>query len=132
MMGVKQMDYRKRQLLKRSAYTILLSTLIPLPVVGQLKKYDAVKRQFDLNPSLDSMRAIGREYLKKYPNEYSRSYLLSLLQSSTGSKDDGLNNDFWDGLRTAVENDFQTEDVVFLNDWCLARTEARLCALAVV
>ena len=131
-MDIKQLDYRKRQLLKCSAYAFLLTASGSLPVVSQLATHGDGKHRSDLNPSLGSMQAIGREYLEKYPVERSQSTLLSLLESSTGSKGDGLYDFSWGGLRTAITDDFRTEDVVFLNDWCLSRTEARLCALAVV
>jgi hypothetical protein len=78
------------------------------------------------------MRAIGREYLNKYPDEHSRSTLLSLLRRGTGPESDGPYGFSWGELRRAIQDDFETEDVVFLNDWCLSRTEGRLCALAVV
>jgi hypothetical protein len=131
-MDVKQVDGRKRQLLKRSAYALLLGTAVPLPVLSQLVTHDGAKRFPDPVPSLDSMRAIGREYLNKYPDEHSRSTLLSLLRRGTGPESDGPYGFSWGELRRAIQDDFETEDVVFLNDWCLSRTEGRLCALAVV
>lgn len=131
-MDVKQVDGRKRQLLKRSAYTLLLGTAVPLPVLSHLVTHEDVKRFPDALPYLDSMQAIGREYLNKYPDERSRSTLLRLLKPRAGSETDGLHSFSWGELRTAIKDDFETEDVVFLNDWCLSRTEGRLCALAVV
>lgn len=131
-MDVKQVDGRKRQLLKRSAYTLLLGTAVPLPVLSHLVTHDGAKRFPDPVPPLDSMQAIGREYLNKYPDERSRSTLLSLLKPRAGSESDGLYNFSWSELRRAIKDDFESEDVVFLNDWCLSRTEGRLCALAVI
>jgi len=131
-MDVTKLDFQKRRLLKSSAYAVLLSTLGLLPAVSQAATRSAARYRPGSDTLSTSMQALGRAYLQKYPHENSRSTLLSLLESRAGSKRDGLYGLSRDGLRTAIQEDFSTDDVVFLKDWSLARTEARLCALSVV
>jgi hypothetical protein len=126
------LDFKKRRLLKWSAYTLLLSTSGLLSAVSQPSVRVATRRHSEFDELWRSMQALGREYLEKYPNENSRHNLLNLLESRTGSEGYGQYGLCWEGLRKSIKDDFRIDDVVYLKGWSLARTEARLFALSVV
>jgi len=131
-MDTTNIDYPKRQLLKYSAYTLILGTLGWLSPVTLSQARISTKYPLDRTMPLDSMQVLGREYLRKFPEENSRRTLLTLLESDSGPQGDGRHELSWHRLRVSIKNDFAVDDVVFLQNWSLARTEARLCALSVV
>jgi hypothetical protein len=82
----------------------------------------------------ESARAVGREYLRAFPAEASPEVLTARLGEqlpsglqAVASASDGRLRELL--LRAAAE-DFGDLRVVELRGWVLARTEARLCALA--
>jgi hypothetical protein len=82
----------------------------------------------------ESARAVGREYLRAVPAEASRGVLTARVaaQLPGGSRvlataSDGRLREL---LRDATSADFGELRTVELRGWVLARTEARLCALA--
>ena len=82
----------------------------------------------------ESARVVGREYLRAFPAEASRDVLTARVveQLAGGSRllatasDDRLR----ELLLRAAAGDFDDLRTVELRGWVLARTEARLCALA--
>lgn len=82
----------------------------------------------------ESARVVGREYLRAFPAEASRGVLTARVaeQLPGGSRvlatasDGGLR----ELLLRATAADFGDLRTVELRGWVLARTEARLCALA--
>jgi len=113
-------DHTKRVLLKAAVCGFSLCAPAALMAGSrQAVDTDPVAAVDDL---LDSMKAIGRAYLEQYPHERSRQDLQRLLDSNIS----------WPHLRARIIADFANDDVVFLQGWALARTEARLCALSVV
>ena len=125
-------DYPRRRLLKYSAYTFLLGISGLLPDLFRPVKHVQGIHNSGLGMPLESMQAFGREYLQKFPQENSHSILLKLLQDGTGLQEDGPYGLSPDGLRASIKNDFSKENVVYLKNWGLARSEARLFALSVV
>lgn len=82
----------------------------------------------------ESARAVGREYLRVMPAEASRQVLTARVADrlpggfrTLDSADEGRLRELM--LRATVE-DFADLRTVQLHGWVLARTEARLCALA--
>ena len=78
--------------------------------------------------------AIGRPYLARFPQENALHPLLTALLQKTSVGPDALDGLPSDRLRRFVreqrERDFAAGDVVILDGWIVARSEARLCALA--
>ena len=73
---------------------------------------------------------IGRAYLVQVPSESTRAALLEFLSGSDGA---ALTCEkFSDTIRQAVARDFDSGDLVSVEQWTLPRTECRLCALATV
>lgn len=83
-----------------------------------------------------SARTVGKEYLRRAPEEADRLLLVNAICGS----DCELQRALLDGddgrLRIAVRNrlrrDFADGRTVLLDGWLLSRTEARLCALATI
>jgi hypothetical protein len=82
----------------------------------------------------ESARIVGREYVRAFPAEASRGVLTARVveQLPGGSRAAATASD--DRLRElllrATAADFEDLRTVELRGWVLARTEARLCALA--
>ncbi len=126
------MDYTKRRLLKFTACAFGLKAL-GLPMVSTAgTRVPPGGHNPEQTPLLESMEAIGKEYLDKYPDEKSRSTLLNLVESRFGAQGSVLHGLSWNHLSAMIRDDFQSENIVFLRGWALARTEARLCALSIV
>jgi hypothetical protein len=64
--------------------------------------------------------AIGREYLRRYPEEASASWLAERLFGEEAAAE---------RIRMGRQQDFRDGDVVVIDGWFFARTEARLLAL---
>lgn len=126
------MDYTKRKLLKFTTCAFSLKAL-GLPIVSTAgTRAPSGYHSSETPPLLESMEAIGKEYLNRYPNEKSRHKLLNLVESRIDANNSGLYGLSWSNLNTMIRDDFQSENIVFLRGWALARTEARLCALSIV
>jgi hypothetical protein len=79
-------------------------------------------------------RSVGREYLRAVPAEASPRVLTvrvgERLPGGLGAVDAASDGRLRELLLRAAEEDFQDLRTVELHGWVLARTEARLCALA--
>jgi hypothetical protein len=82
----------------------------------------------------ESARVVGREYLRVIPAEASRSLLTArVVQRLPGgfrTVETADDSRLYGLLRRAVGEDFRDLRTIELHGWVLARTEARLCALA--
>ncbi len=78
---------------------------------------------------LDAPREVGRRYLRADPLEASPERVQAFLDefSDLGSPE-ALRQD----LARLRDRDFRVQDIVFIDGWVLARSEARLCALTVL
>lgn len=63
--------------------------------------------------------AIGKRYLRCYRDEANVAVLRSMLPSFSLSAE---------GFNTLCRDDFSRENIVILDGWVLARSEARYCA----
>jgi hypothetical protein len=79
-----------------------------------------------------SAKIIGQRYLQHYPQEANIEQLLSLIAVDVVSGARGDPQELRGRLAQKIRQDFADERVVNLQGWLLARTEARLCALAVL
>jgi hypothetical protein len=82
----------------------------------------------------ESARVVGREYLRTVPAEASRGLLTARVAErlpgglrTVATASDGRLREL---LLRAMADDFRALRTVELRGWVLARTEARLCALA--
>ena len=127
--------FGRRQFYK--ARRCLLAGLVSLPVaiVAWPKSSfrgdgiaSALRRVF--NDSIDHQVAIGHRYLAQEPGEASRQWLAGQvcggLSMSAGVPAQAL----LDRLRSLRHDDFCRGDLVEIDGWLLARSEARLFALA--
>jgi hypothetical protein len=129
---MKRFDQGRRTLLQYASWGLSLAAL-GLPAIAGALPTAAARTPADIDALLSSMKAIGQEYLARYPGENSRRALLGLLEAQIGPLPDrGLQGFSWDALKASIKSDFEADNVVFLNGWTFARTEARLYALAVV
>jgi hypothetical protein len=71
-------------------------------------------------------KAIGHKYLAKYRDEASVDYLWRMIRGSSTLSPPG---DLKTHLRRLREKNFEDGEIVILDGWILARTEARACAL---
>jgi hypothetical protein len=82
----------------------------------------------------EGARAIGREYLRRVPAEASSSVLTARvaerLPGGLGAVDTVSQDRLRELLLRASADDFHELRTVEVQGWVLARTEARLCALA--
>jgi hypothetical protein len=92
------------------------------------------ERLAELLKKVDGARSVGLEYLQRFPAEASPAVLTARvaerlpggLRAVDTSSDDRLR----ELLLSAVAGDFRDLRTTELQGWVLARTEARLCALA--
>ncbi len=120
---------RKPKLSRRHTLSsLVLSCLstIPLPTAA-LQRNPAA----DLLPHVDAARLIGQRYLQFAPEERSET---RLREAVFGAPHSGQAASTTERLRQLIDerrrHDFATGNTVILDGWLLARTEARLCALA--
>jgi hypothetical protein len=82
----------------------------------------------------ESARIVGREYLRVVPAEASRGVLTARvaerLPGGLRTVDTASDGRLHELLLHSTVQDFEDERTVELRGWVLARTEARLCALA--
>jgi hypothetical protein len=91
-------------------------------------------------PVPESARVLGQRYLATVPEEGDAGLLMQRLSTAVGVPV-GSSEHPTEQLSTArlrellkegIQQDFERYDVVQLDGWVLARTECRLCALAVL
>jgi hypothetical protein len=92
------------------------------------------ERLASLLEHVDGARTVGREYLRQVPAEASPGVLAARVAerlpgglATVDTASDGLLREL---LLSAVAEDFRDLRTMELDGWVLARTEARLCALA--
>jgi hypothetical protein len=93
-------------------------TGVPLPLLGLIEG-----RFVDSLP----LRAIGEDYFGRYPAESDLTRLCTLLLDGVWIESNHYLRDHL--IRRAVQ-EFATGDIVLVGGWVLARSEARLLALA--
>lgn len=77
----------------------------------------------------ESATYLGMHYLEQVPSEQHVSLLVHLLVRDDKRAQLGSRS-LLDLMELNKQEDFATEDVVVVGGWWLARSEARLCALA--
>jgi len=85
----------------------------------------------ELFPELRTAAAVGRQYLRLHPHEASRDWLArSLFGSDRPPSGSAIGREqLLDRIRLGRQRDFRDGDLVVLDGWYFARTEARLFAL---
>jgi hypothetical protein len=91
---------------------------------------DCLRNFFKSN--LDASVVVGRKYLEKVPEERSEAWLVDRVFGGKGL----IMSDGFPLLKAQVlrlrQQDFVRGDLIEIDGWLLARTEARLCALAAI
>lgn len=72
----------------------------------------------------NELRSIGDNYLKVFPGEANEDALMAILLNKNARS-----GDISDDLNDRIREDFEKGNVVVINGWVLAVTEARQCAL---
>jgi hypothetical protein len=123
------------RLSRRSFILSIAATLAPVGLVGFAWTNFPILRRAALESLLTDIagaRAIGLRYLAIAPEEADRAALAALLFSGF-SEPPGSPIEFARLRGTLAEQrdrDFAAGDTVVIGGWIVARTEARLCALA--
>jgi hypothetical protein len=116
---------------RRNIVLSLITALLPSPLAAAVApRQDPVA---DLLPHAPAARMIGERYLATAPEERSASRLAAALFGSMPPKtraDAGALSRLRQAVDARRRHDFACGDTVILDGWLLARTEARLCALA--
>ncbi len=120
-----------KHVVRRRDLLALLAALFPSPLAAAVAPSGGPIA--GLLRHIKAARAVGVAYLAIAPQERSAAMLSQLLFG--GMSTNGPNSDVHtQQLRQAIEarrqRDFANGETVILDGWLMARTEARLCALA--
>jgi len=123
------------RLSRRHFILSMLAALAPVSVLGFAWTHFPAARRAALESLLsdiDGARAIGARYLAMVPEEGDHAMLAAELFS--GATQPLGTPIAFDKLRQTLaarrERDFASGDTIIIGGWIVARTEARLCALA--
>jgi hypothetical protein len=70
---------------------------------------------------------VGQRYLSEHPAEKDGAALVRALGLEGG---DGRSDEAQEHVRALVREDFRTGQVIEIEGWWIAKSEARLCAVA--
>ena len=102
--------------------TSLASAAIAIPSYLKYKSYqeNGLKLPFQLSYiySTDALSLLGKEYLKKFPDENSKELLIKLLLK-----------DYTNDIQLKIKEDYAADNTIVLDGWILSKTEGRQCAL---
>lgn len=128
----------RRSFLNIFIYLSVIGLIKPshaLAKAGKLSKPDPLcskLSQFFINK--ESASVIGREYLRRVPNEANATLLVDLISSSSAERRLELTKADTKKLRELLllqqRQDFEDGRIVKVQGWILSETEVRLCALA--
>ncbi len=124
------MDQDRRKLLKA-----MTATLLGLPFAGEAVAADAEHAGKTLQDLLKTGHVIGKIYLQDTPEEAHLNVLIQLIFPQLGSDPDNLPGKYDDAgllryLEVRTREDFGSGNLINIEGWRLARTEARICALS--
>ena len=88
-----------------------------------------VRAFFQIFEDVSAPRVIGRRYLETYPSESDPDFLWAQVLGDLASGDSAA---LASKLRESRQRDFHNDDIVILDGWILARSEARTCALTLL
>ena len=112
----------------------LLAIAGSLPIVRVMRDGRSAALRSLFPTDLRAARVLGERYLEIEPRERSASWLArELFGQPSLSMADGRGLDWLkDRVRASRARDFERGDLVLLDGWFLARTEARLLALCAI
>ena len=122
-------------------------TLLTIPVTGMFHKTSLAQLTPNsplhhiglalVNASFQNRKnafQLGKAYLREFPIEHSLSSLLNVIfeknPSLLNTINKNKNHDLMLDLQQVITKDFENEDTINIDGWVLAKTEARLSALA--
>ena len=114
-------------------WNIVIQTPTRSSLDSQLKQFAAHLVRAMFRDSSSAAR-LGTAYMRDVPTECDLAYLLNALSAENPSLEGIVTRNEEDNLRIAlhqtIKRDFEYGDVVSIGGWVVARTEARLSALA--
>ena len=98
------------------------------------KKYKSIAWPQSLTPICDTatIKQIGIDYRKKFPEETQTDHLAQLILTDKNGKilsDLTDTNSFALMLRDKISQDFRSGETIIIKGWVLSKTEGRQCAL---
>jgi hypothetical protein len=125
---------RRRRLLASAPWLALVALGRPWQVQaarGPVLETPARMALAKLLPDTDSAIVVGREYLRRHPDERDLERVRSALSAVLGGPFEALAPTVLrQRVRHRVHQDFAENQVTLVDGWILSVTEARLCALA--
>jgi hypothetical protein len=117
---------KRRKFLFVSIFALFLSLISLWYFKFKSATTKALSYPLDLSEICDrkTLIQIGNTYMK-LTNETDKRYLKELLVQDAGM----IDNELKIGLKSKVEEDFNTGNTILVDGWLLSRTEARQCAL---
>jgi len=110
----------------------LVRRLQPWRVLVAVDPVPAAARLAGLVRAPESAASIGEWYLHHVPDEASADQLTAAIAAGLPGGLTGTDAHLRNALADRVRDEFAAGDVVQLDGWIVARTEARLCALCAV
>jgi len=109
----------------------LSSAAFPAALASALGSGAATAAWETLFPDAKAAAAVGRQYLRQHPEEASAPWLMAQLFAVDASVEaDGVGPErVLAALRSGQQRDFLDGDIIVVDGWFFARTEARLLAL---
>lgn len=124
------------ELSRRSFVASLLALFGLGAAAGCRPPYDAREVARELTgflPSSGGWRELGRAYLRTRPDERSLAFLTERIVRDLGwSPPQPAPGPVQELIRTRIRDEFESGEVVRIQGWVLATTEARLAALLAV
>jgi hypothetical protein len=124
------------QLFGRREFLLGLAAIPVASALGACSGRDSLRAALlDFYAERDSARALGAEYLRRFPDEDDDTILLERLTggAARASEWEELAASDPDALRESIRErhreDFSAGRTLLLSGWVLSETELRLCAL---
>jgi hypothetical protein len=134
----KKLLFTRREFVATSI-SVLAGAILPAGVQARLLPDagydDAIKKMLSVFNHAESMKFIGRKYIEQVPAEQKESTLMeAILSGGPGAQFQhsmlSSQKEIKRFIRSRVKQDFISGQTVNIQGWVLAKTEARLCALA--
>ena len=119
----------RRSFLTAASVSLLFlsSSLSAVAGVGRPDRATAATRSFlRIFKDISAPRAIGAKYLETHPSETDVDFLVTKI---FGNAPPTVPRELASRLRERCKADFHDNNIVVLDGWILARSEARACAL---
>lgn len=129
--GTKNDMLGRRQFILATLCQSLFVTALPGAAGGA--QHDTVRDLLNAGlPNVETARRIGLRILEQQPDFAGQAqrhlHELKIMSADLGRKLDRSLSDFRRRLRDQIDLDLRSDDVVIVDGWIMARTEAAFCA----